>query len=342
MTHPATGRPIRVLMVTSEWPQNGGHTSHFIARQAHFLQAAGVEVDVFAFRGGKNPWRYLAAWFGLRRRLGHRDYDVVHAQFGQSALLAVPKRHPLVITFRGDDVLGIVGSNGRYTRAGRILQRLSRVMARRADAVIVVSAHMRRHLDPPGPIHVIPSGLDLDRFRYTSREEARRRLGLPPPGKPLVLFVGDPDEARKRYALAREAVDLLSRSLPSELVLAWRVPHATMPLYLSACDALVFTSLHEGSPNAVKEALACDLPVVSVAVGDVPERLRDIGGCVVCADDRAETIAAALEPVLRRRQRIAGQAAVRSLDERTLTERVIAVYRSVLNGAGHGAPDGQA
>jgi teichuronic acid biosynthesis glycosyltransferase TuaC len=336
MSHPAADRPIRVLMVTSEWPQHGGHTSHFIARQADFLRAAGVAVDVFAFRGSKSPLRYISAWFGLRRRLRRQAYDVVHAQFGQSALLALPKRHPLVVTFRGDDVLGIVGSDGRYTRAGRILQRLSRLMARRADAVIVVSSHMRQYLDRPGPLHVIPSGLDLDRFRYTSREEARRRLRLPP-DKSLVLFVGDPGEARKRYGLAREAVELLARSFPSELVLAWRVPHGDMPLYLSACDALVFTSLHEGSPNAVKEALACDLPVVSVPVGDVPERLRDVAGCTVCADDRAETIAAALEPVLRRRQRVAGRAAVRSLDERALTERVIAVYRSVLNGADHGA-----
>src|SRR5213596_930209 len=85
-------------MITSEWASDPGHTAHFIARQARFLRAAGVEVDVFAFRGGRRPLRYLTAWTRLRRRLagnGH-GYDLVHAQFGQSGLLALPKRLPLV------------------------------------------------------------------------------------------------------------------------------------------------------------------------------------------------------------------------------------------------------
>jgi len=75
---------------------------------------------------------------------------------------------------------------------------------------------------------------------------------------------------------------------------------------MSACDALVFTSMLEGSPNVVKEALACDLPVVSVPVGDVATRLRGVAGCELCADERPETIAAALERVLRRGGRAAG------------------------------------
>ena len=333
MTHPTADRPVRVLMLTSEWPRNGGHTSHFVARQVHFLRSAGVEIDVFAFRGAQNPLRYAAAWLRLQGRLARRRYDLVHAQFGQSALLALPKRIPLVITFRGDDLLGIVGRDGRYTRAGRLLQRLSRLAARWADAVILVSGHMRQYLGG-GPLHIVPSGLDLDLFRRIPRDEARRRLQLPL-DQPLVLFVGDPEDARKRYALARRAVELVGRALPAQLVLAWGIPHRDMPVYLSACDALVFTSLHEGSPNAVKEALACDLPVVSVRVGDVPERLQGIAGCAVCADDRAETIAAALEAVLRRGERIAGHEAVRDLDERRLTERVLGIYRSVLNGRTH-------
>jgi len=110
---------------------------------------------------------------------------------------------------------------------------------------------------------------------------------------------------------------------------------------MNACDALVFTSRQEGSPNAVKEALACDLPVVSVPVADVPLRLRGIAGCEVCANDAPETIAAALERTLQRNERLQGRGreAVSQLDERLLTERVIDIYRlalarSVLGRAG--------
>src|SRR5207248_2664939 len=85
----------------------------------------------------------------------------------------------------------------------------------------------------------------------------------------------------------------------------------------NACDALVFTSMQEGSPNAVKEALACDLPVVSVPVGDVAQRIGGVAGCELCPDEKPESIAAALERVLRRGIRAAGRAAVQDLDEIT-------------------------
>jgi glycosyltransferase involved in cell wall biosynthesis len=201
-------------------------------------------------------------------------------------------------------------------------------VGRCADAAIVVSEHMKPLLHPSVPAHVIPSGLDFRLFRPIPRDEARRQLGLPP-DKRLVLFVGDPALPRKRYDLAQEAVAILNRTLPAELLLAWGAPHDDIPLFMNACDAFVFTSLQEGSPNVVKEALACNVPVVSVRVGDVPLRLKDVAGCELCADDRPETIAAALERVLRRNQRVAGRDAVRDLDEGRLTQQVIAIYRSV-------------
>jgi glycosyltransferase involved in cell wall biosynthesis len=176
---------------------------------------------------------------------------------------------------------------------------------------------------------VIPSGLDLGLFRLIPRDEARRHLGLPA-DKRLVLFAGDPALPRKRHWLAKAALDLVDPSLGAELVVAWGAPHSDIPFYMNACDALVFTSMQEGSPNVVKEALACDLPVVSVAVGDVPLRLQHIAGCELCADDRPATIARALERVLREGRRIAGRETVQALDERRLTQDVIAIYRSVL------------
>jgi glycosyltransferase involved in cell wall biosynthesis len=318
-------------MVTSDWPLPGvPRTTAFIRRQAEFVQRAGVDVDVFPFNGERNPYNYVRAWARLRRRLNAKRYDLIHAQFGQSGLLAFPKRLPLVVTFRGSDVLGIVrDGDGTYSRAGRLLQRASRFVAQHADAVILVSAHLANHISTSAPVHVIPSGLDFSLFRPIPQAEARQQLGMDP-NERLVLFVGRPDQARKRYDLARAAVELLNERMPARLVVAWKVQHAQVPIYMNACDALVFTSMQEGSPNVVKEALACNLPVVSVKVGDVPERLDGVEGCELCADDDPATIAAALEAVLTRGGRCDGQSAVRQLDEALLTQQVLNVYRSVL------------
>lgn len=326
-------KPIRILMITSEWPAPGVNlTAHFIKRQADFLTAAGVDVEVFPFKGAKNPVNYLKAWLLLRRKLKRERYDLIHAQFGQSGLLALPKRAPLVVTFRGSDLLGTVSDlTGRHLRASIIHQYLSRLVAWCADAVIVVSEHMKSELHPSIKAHVIPSGIDFQFFRRTAKHVARLRLGLPLDEK-LILFVGRPTQARKRYHLAKRAVEVLNRSTPVKLVVAWQVPHADIPLYMSACDALVFTSMQEGSPNVVKEALACDLPVVSVSVGDVALRIQNIEGCELCIDDRPETIAAALARVLRREGHIAGREAVKLLDENLITGKVLNIYQSVLAG----------
>jgi glycosyltransferase involved in cell wall biosynthesis len=130
--------------------------------------------------------------------------------------------------------------------------------------------------------------------------------------------------------LAQSAVEIVNRSMPTELIAGWGRTHQEIVSLMNACDALLFTSMQEGSPNAVKEALACNLPVVSVKVGDVPLRLKGIAGCELCPDDTADTIGGALERVLRQGTRTRSRAAVQDLDERLLTQRLIEIYRSVL------------
>ncbi len=326
-----TEAPIRVLMTTTGWPQPGKpQTTHFIKRQADFLRAHGVEVDVFFFRGFRSVGNYARAWSEVQQRLRSGRYDLVHAQWGQSALPAMPKRLPLVVTFRGGDLHGIANAAGRQTLSGHLLQAACRYVVRRADAVILVSEHMRELIVRDDvPVHIIPSGLDFSLFRLMSQQEARSHLGLPLDRK-LVLFAGDPASTRKRHGLARAAVDRVTGSLPADLVVTWGVSHHDMPYYYNACDAMVFTSMQEGSPNVVKEALACNLPVVSVAVGDVPVRLRGLEGCEITTDEHPDTIAAALERVLRRARRVEGRATVSDLDENVITRRVISIYRNVL------------
>lgn len=293
---------------------------------------AGLQVDVFSFRGGKNPLRYLRAWYQVRRCLRRNAYDLVHAHFGQSGILAFPKRIPLVVTFHGSDLEGIIGSKGQYTFAGHVLRSLSKVVASLADEVIVVSASLAKHLPKRRSYHVIPGGVDLDLFKPLSKEEARDALKLPQE-RSLVLFVGrihHPEAPRKRYDLARQAVGHLSSQYDLDLVVTKDIPHDIMPLYMNACDVLLLTSLHEGSPTVVKEALACNLPVVSVAVGDVRERIGGIPGCIVCNDDLSETIAAGLAKVLSRNILFNSRnVAEKELDERILAKKVIDVYHMI-------------
>jgi teichuronic acid biosynthesis glycosyltransferase TuaC len=329
-------------MVTSEWPTaERPYHAPYLKRQVDFLRRAGVDVDVFAFRGARKPMNYLRARRRLHAQLSANRYDLVHAQFGQSALLVWPRRIPLVVTFHGCDLQGVKRPDGRMSASGLILQRLCRAIGRRAEAVIVVSDRMRQFLPPSIQAPVIPTGIDFDTVPRITTAEARRQLGLPLDER-LVLFVGNPNEPVKRHHLAAEAVALLEHTLKSRLIVGWGMQPSEILLLMTACDVLVVSSIQEGSPGVVKEALACNLPVVSVDVGDVPLRLAGVEGCEVCADDSPATIAAALERVLRRGTRIDGRDRVRDLDERVLASRVIAIYQSIVPGRRRVASDADA
>ena len=324
---------MRVLMLTSEWPtpQHPGRAP-FIARQVQFLRKLGVDIDVFHVNGRKNPLHYSRAWLTVQHRLARGSYDLVHAQWAQAALPSLPARRPLVVTFRGSDVEGIVGLNQRYTASGRVLRQLARCVARVATEAILVASRLARLL-PPRDYHIIPSGLDLDLFRPYPQPEAQLRLHLEP-GFRYILFAASPGNPIKRYGLAQAAVERLDPRYRARLIVANGVDPALMPIYMSACDVLLLTSLHEGSPNVVKEALACNLPVVSTDVGDVRERISNVDGCVLCQNDDPQVLTAGLRAVLDRSQPIAGRVAVHELNELLLTRKVIGVYERALSRNG--------
>jgi teichuronic acid biosynthesis glycosyltransferase TuaC len=319
---------MRVLMITSEWPnEKQPYLVPFIVRQVRFLEKNGVKVDVFAFRGRKNPLNYLAAWFRAQSLIRSTPYDLVHAQWGQSGLLALPKVIPLVVTYRGDDLEGVIGPNNNKLTYGIILRFVSRFVSRFTDQVVVVSPSLTRSIKR-NDYHVIPSGIDFELFCPGSRNEARRILELDQHQK-YVLFVGSKANPTKRYQLARQAMADLADDRVT-LITAENIPHERIPDYMRAADVLIVTSLHEGSPNVVKEALACNLPVVSTDVGDVKQRIGNLAGCAVVQDDHPGTIAGALRMALTNTAEFHGRESVADLDENILTKKTVEVYELAL------------
>jgi glycosyltransferase involved in cell wall biosynthesis len=323
-------------MVTSEWPSDKvPDRAPFVVRQVEALRSAGVHVDVVALRGRKNPFNYLKAWGRVRRILRQDSHHLVHAQWAQSGLLAIPKRTPLVVTIRGKELTRGAGRTGWIgPLLGWLHWIVTRAVLTQADRVVVVARFMVGRLPCGTPYHVIPSGVDLDLFRPLDKYEARRELGIAPSGL-YVLFGGRPGVARKRFALAEQTIEVVRRTRSDvELLIADGVPPERMPLYMNASDALLLTSSYEGSPNVVKEALACNLPVVTVEVGDVAERLHGLEDSLVCTDDSPEALGEALSRVLEAGSKGSGRSVVEELDERRLTREVLGVYRLALERAG--------
>jgi glycosyltransferase involved in cell wall biosynthesis len=177
--------------------------------------------------------------------------------------------------------------------------------------------------------HVIPMGVDVERFCPGDKTAARTRLGLDHRER-LVLFPNTPGEPRKRLALAEAAVrQLAAGGITARLLVVARVPHDQMPDYFRAADCLVLTSDWEGSPMVVKEALSCDVPVVSVDAGDVRRWLDLTPGCRLVERDAA-AIAVGLRDVLRGPGRVDGSAVRDEVSTDRVAARVVDVYRDVI------------
>jgi glycosyltransferase involved in cell wall biosynthesis len=326
-------RPLRVLFVTNMWPddERPWHGS-FVSSQARSLERAGVSVDVLPIRGYASRGEYLKAAAAVVKLNRHCPYDVVHAHYGHSAVVArACVRAPLVISYCGSDVLGDPTATGSITRRTRVEAGVFKQVGRAAAATITKSSGMEQVL--PQAVrarnHVIPNGVDLDRFRPIPRAEARRRLRWPV-DEECVLFVGKPAKVVKNYPLAERVVERLARTRPRVgLRVAADVHRDEVPLWMSAADALLFTSRSEGSPNVIKEAMASELPIVATPVGDVPERLAGVDGCHVCEPD-VDRMSAALADALDHGRSAAAREAVAPLSLDAVAARLIGVYHQVL------------
>jgi glycosyltransferase involved in cell wall biosynthesis len=185
-----------------------------------------------------------------------------------------------VASFCGDDLLG-TPAQGIYWRVReRFARWIGLCGAQRAAALIVKSNNLLQAL--PARMRdkavVLPNGVDTSWFRPMPRTLCRASLGWNTQSR-VVLFNAsrNEDQQRKNPELAHAAIHLLSESVPGvSLVMLSNVSHEEVRLMLNAADCLLVTSLHEGSPNIVKEAMACNLPVVSVPCGDVSERLKEV------------------------------------------------------------------
>ena len=318
---------MKILVITSEWPSSS-HPEQvpFLINEINELRKFGMNIDVFSFSGKKKPLIYLKEWFRLHFTFDLEKYDLLHAEWGQSGLLVLPKQKPLVVTFRGSDLEGIINEKGKYTFSGIILRLVSQFIAIIADHVVIVSESILRYL-PPVSYTVLPVCLDTNIFKPMPKEDARKQLNLPL-DKHLILFASNPNRPEKRYALAKAAVEMLGDN--TQLIVTRNVQHKQMMLYYNACDALVITSSHEGSPTVMYEALACNLPIVSTDVGDVKYRIEEIDGCYVCKGETIEEIASYLLKSINSGKRIAGYNFVSKFDTEHFCMKMNKVYESCL------------
>ena len=256
------------VLIVARYKEQG--YAPFVREQVDALQLLGVTCQYFPMQG-KGVRGYLKQLSAFRQAIKSFNPDIIHAHYGLCGLFAnLQRRIPVVTTYHGSDI-----NNSSVLRFSWIAIWLS------AFNVFV----SRRCVDiakPKKNYAVIPCGIDLDEYPLLDKTEARKQMGLKEDRK-YVLFAGAFDNPVKNAPLAKGAVSFLP---DVELLELKGFPRQKVAVLLQAVDALLMTSFTEGSPQIIKEALACGCPIVSVDVGDVKERTKDVDGCWIVNNDQ--------------------------------------------------------
>ena len=301
---------MRVLFIASG---NHGELSPVVKNQADALASKGVSVDFFLIKG-KGLRGYLRNLKPLRQHLRTHQYDAIHAHYSLSAFAAsLAGAKPLIVSLMGSDVKAV----GWYKFVIRLFAKFGGW-----KAIIVKSQDMYQSLGIQRAV-VLPNGVNMERFHPMDKVQCQKRLGWNPT-KRHVLFPADTSRPEKDFALAQAAVTMLENT---ELHAFEQTPNAETLYWYNAADVVLMTSKWEGSPNAIKEAMACSRPIVSTKVGDVIERLQGLDGCTVVPSRAPQEIAEAMEKamqftVIKGRERIIAD----GLDAQLINNRLIELY----------------
>ena len=314
---------VRVLVLSNMYPTvTEPHFGCFVKDQVDDLRRLGVELSVLAFDGRSCKRRYMAAVPQLREALRRDRSDIVHAHYGLSgAIAALQLATPVVTTFHGTD------ASVSWQR------RLSSLVARVTQPIAVAPIVAANLGVPDAP--VIPCAVDLDLFAPIDRVQARRALGWPT-GGPCVLFPGARNDSskvsNKRVDVFDAVIERLRRSEPGVVAASLDgLSREQVALAINAADVTVVTSMWEGAPVVVKESLACQTPVVSVAVGDVSEVVAGLPGCAVVQRDPDALVNAGGTALWLERHTQLRQA-MQAYGRQSIARRVLRVYRRLLAG----------
>lgn len=305
---------LKILIICSK---NSGKIAPFIAEQVDFLKEANCNVDFFTVEG-KGSWEYLKNRKKLLRKISDFQPNIIHAHYGLSGLLAnLQRRVPVITTYHGSDI-----NSKKVLRFSKIAIFLSKFN-------IFVSKKNIQIAKPRKNYALLPCGVDMDIFLPLNNRDLIRKKYNFDISKKYVLFSSSFDNTIKNYNLAEKTINKLENVVLLELKGYTRRQVSEL---MNAVDCALLTSFSEGSPQFVKEVMACDCPIVSVDVGDVREKLEGVANCYVTETYDENKIAACLQKVFALNQRSDGRNRIieLKLDNKLIIKELIRIYNNIL------------
>jgi len=274
----------KILFIVPQGSQPGA--MQFVYRLVKSLRENGLEIELLTVRTSFLPHIFIKQAMRIRRETTSQKFEGVVAQYGTytGLITTLFSRLPVIVTFRGSD-LNYVPSENIFKWV--IQNMASQIAAARSSGIVCVSRKLSKKLwlGKNRKLAIIPSNIDLENFLPKRQDKCRKILGWDPI-EPVCIFFSGSNHRVKRLDLAREIEARLQKNgSPVKFMIFDHINSDMLSIVMNAADCMVFLSDHEGSPNIIKEACACNLPIISVDVGDVSDVLKDVDNCCIVPRD---------------------------------------------------------
>ncbi len=307
---------MKILIVCSG---NAGYISPFVKEQAESIAALGNEILIYPIVG-KGILGYLSNLSNIKKKIKEFSPDLIHAHYGLSGLLSTfQKKVPVIITYHNGEILN------------PIINLFASVSVLLSDYRIYVAEHIRLKMffKTKKNYSVVPCGVELDKNIQIPKAIAIKYLNLT--GEQInILFGGAFSNTRKNYILAKSALEILAKSNYKINLIELRGYNRLSVTYLlNACDLLLLPSKSEGSPQIIKEAMACNCQIVATDVGDIKKVIGNTEGCYISSFDTKD-IAEKILKAIEFGKRTNGREQIKHFDNKLIAKKIINVYKTVI------------
>ncbi|GHT58056.1 hypothetical protein FACS18945_3530 [Bacteroidia bacterium] len=309
---------MKILFIARHKPHVLETVGRFVSDQIAALQKEGIEVALLPIKGNG-----LLAYFKyiseLNKYLKHNKIDIMHAHNGFTGFIVnFCRKKPVVVTYHGSDI------NNTQTRF------FSRMSILLSTVNIFISDNIRKKANVKTNYSIIPCGVDTELFKIYSKEEARKYFAWSLDEK-IILFAGNFQNKVKNYPLAQSVIEKLPYKI--RFVELKGFLRNEVGLLMNAVDMVLLTSLSEGSPQFIKEAMACNCPIVATNVGDISERIENVTHSYVTSFNRDEIKEKIMLVLEQNYVRTNGREEIfkQKMDSKNTAKKIINVYSKLLN-----------
>ena len=308
----------------------------FVRKQLQYLQHHGVKNDVFVFQGSKlslkHPIRLVLSLRELCKIIKVNESEVIHAHWGSIlgviTTLFIPKSKKSILTLRGSDL----NRNAFDSIALNSFRQLfTLVSALFANHIIVMNEQMKEKLFfVKHKVTVLPDGTPIDIFYPRDRYTTKKELDLDLNNKYVIFYRGNRPKTKNLELAIKIFANIKVEIENTEIILLDNDKSQNeVAKLLSASDLLLFTSLNEGSPNIVREAIACGCPVVSTKVADVTKWIEKSGAGAVIEDD--DSLMSEVSIRIIKKSLRSNPDAIKEVTSVIVNLKLVEIYKQLLN-----------